>query len=192
MFQNVSECSRMFQNASRMFQNACKMFENACRMFQNVPECIHFHELACSYISLHFNACRMLHNVPECSIMHAECSRMFQNAGSYISLQAVMQACMELHELACSFLSLHELLWAYMKFHELACSFISLHVHLQFYELVCSSFLCLSSSQEFRSACWMTEHLKCLWGSVTSRNITLRYDGGQEKYPRNPFNATLA
>ena len=46
---------------------------------------------------------------------------------------------MQLHELACSSLSLHSVPWTFMKFHE----------------LVCSSFLCLSSSQEFRSACFV-------------------------------------
>ena len=44
---------------------------------------------------------------------------------------------MQLHKLACRFMSLHAVPWNYMKYHELACS----------------SLLCLSSSQEFRSAC---------------------------------------
>ena len=61
------------------------------------------------------------------------------------------------HELACSSISLHSVPWAYMKYHELACSTVSLHAVpwacMQFHELPCSSFLCLSSSQEFRSAC---------------------------------------
>ena len=53
------------------------------------------------------------------------------------SLHEVTWACMQFPELALQFPELHEVRWAYMKLHE----------------LVCSSFLCLSSSQEFRSAC---------------------------------------
>ena len=70
-------------------------------------------------------------------------------ACSYISLHAVISACMQLHELACSSLSLHAVPWTWssMSLHEVpwAC--------MQFQQLPCSSFLCLSSSQEFRSAC---------------------------------------
>ena len=70
---------------------------------------------------------------------------------------------MQLHKLACSYISLHAVTWACMQVHELACGSLSLHcsmslhevpwVCMQFHELVCSYFLCLSSSQEFRSAC---------------------------------------
>ena len=49
-----------------------------------------------------------------------------------------------------SFMSLHEVSCACMQFHYLSCSFMSLYV----VSWACSSsFLCLSSSQEFRSAC---------------------------------------
>ena len=70
---------------------------------------------------------------------------------------------MELHELSyngltCSSLSLHALHWACMQFPKLTWSSMSLQVVWwacrQFHKPVCSSFLCLSSSQEFRSACY--------------------------------------
>ena len=107
--------------------------------------------------------------------MHAECSRMFQNvsecmqvcdlACSYISLYAVTEACMQLHKLACSYISLHAVTWACMQLHKHTCSYISLHAVtwacMQFLELACSSFLRLSSSQEFRSACWSCKLFDC-------------------------------
>ena len=118
----------------------------------------------------------MVQNVPKCSKMYAECSRMFQNVCrmhedpwacmqlhklpfSYISLHEITEACMLLQKLACSYISLNAIPWTYMKFHELTRSSLSLQAVsracncMQFHELVCSSFLCLSSSQEFRSAC---------------------------------------
>ena len=55
---------------------------------------------------------------------------------------------MQLHKLTCSYISLRADTWACMQLHELACS----------------SFLRLSSSQEFRSACWKISFL----ASVTS------------------------
>ena len=69
MFQNVPECSRMFQNECRMFKNAFKMHSECSRMFQNVPECSR--KL--------LNVPEFMENVPECTRMHAECSRMFLN-----------------------------------------------------------------------------------------------------------------
>ena len=64
---------------------------------------------------------------------------------------------MQLHKLSCRSMSLHAVPWAYMKF-------MSLHevpwAYMKFHELVCSSFLCLSSSQEFWSACFC---LSFLW-----------------------------
>ena len=68
------------------------------------------------------------------------------------------KAYMQLHNLACSYISWHAVHWAsYMQFPELSWSSMSLHevpwACMQFHELVCCSFLCLSSSQEFRSAC---------------------------------------
>ena len=64
---------------------------------------------------------------------------------------------MQLDKLACSYISFDAVLWAFIKFHELTSSSMSLHAVswacMQFHELVCSSFLCLSSSQEFSSAC---------------------------------------
>ena len=54
---------------------------------------------------------------------------------------------------------------------EFACSYISLQAGpwacMQFHELVCSSFLCLSSSQELRSACYNHQsipHIIWLYG----------------------------
>ena len=68
-----------------------------------------------------------------------ECSRMFQNACKMF--QSVLE-CSRMH--ACS---LHEVSRACMRYHE----------------LVCSSFLCLSSSQEFRSACFFVWSTVLLW-----------------------------
>ena len=112
---------------------------------QKVSECSRIHA-ECS--RMFQNACRMfqndqvcMQNAPVCCSMHVECSknscRMFQNACRSMSLHAGPWACMQLHKLACSYISLHAVTWGCMQFHE----------------LVCSSYLCLSSSQEFRSAC---------------------------------------
>ena len=103
--------------------------------------------------------CKMFLDVPECSRMHAKYSRMLQNelACSYMSLHSDTWTCMQLHKLTCSYISLHTVTWACMQFPELAYSCMSLHAvlwaYLQLHELACSSFLRLSSSQEFRSAC---------------------------------------
>ena len=79
-------------------------------------------------------------------------------AHNYMSLHAVTWACMQLLELACSSLSFQEVPWGCMQFHKLACSSISLHAvpraSMQFHDLVCCCSLSLSSSQEFRSACY--------------------------------------
>ena len=48
-------------------------------------------------------------------------------ACSFISLHAVLWACMLFHELTFTSMSLHALPWACMHFHELASSYISLH-----------------------------------------------------------------
>ena len=53
---------------------------------------------------------------------------------------------MQLHKLACSYTKLHAVTWACMQLHK----------------LTCSSFLRLSSSQEFRSACLKTCLFSCL------------------------------
>ena len=55
-------------------------------------------------------------------------------------------ACMQLHKLKCSYI--HKLTYSYISLHAItrAC--------MQFPELACSSFLHLSSSQEFCSACF--------------------------------------
>ena len=85
---------------------------------------------------------------------------------------------MKFHELACSYISLQAVPWTWdprllmvsqgsKALHELAVPW----AYMQFYELVCSSFLCLSSSQEFHSACsfWVPRvvpnkfYLKCLF-----------------------------
>ena len=71
----------------------------------------------------------------------------------YLSLHAVPWACMKFHELTWSSMGLHAVSWAFMQFHELEYS----------------SFLCLSSSQEFCSACfswlWFTnsQHFGTIW-----------------------------
>ena len=65
-----------------MLQNACRKFQNACRIFQN--------------------ACRMIQNVTKCMQIYE-----LLHACSYISLHAVLYACMQLHKLTCSYMSLH-------------------------------------------------------------------------------------
>ena len=79
------------------------------------------------------HACRMFQNA----------WRMFQSACRFMSLHAITWYCMQLHDLACSSLSLHAVPWSFMNFNE----------------LTCSSFLCLSSSQEFCSACYFNPSL---------------------------------
>ena len=68
---------------------------------------------------------------------------------------------MQVHELACRSMSLYAVPWDYMS-----C--------MQFHELVCSFFFCLSSSQEFRSACCFRHELSvCLYGTKLSRALIL-------------------
>ena len=59
--------------------------ENACRIFQNVPACIRMFQLF-------QNTCRSM--------------KVYELACSYIRLNAVTKACMELHELSCRSMSL--------------------------------------------------------------------------------------
>merc|ERR1712074_520323 len=71
MFQNVSECSRIYAECSRMYAEGSRMY--AERMFQNVPKCS-----------------RMFQNVPECTRMFqnvSECSRMYAECGRCISVR---------------------------------------------------------------------------------------------------------
>ena len=73
------------------------------------------------------------------SIGISGCLYSLQNAIKFRPrLPKVSQGCMQFHEIAGISMSLHAVARAVMQFHE----------------LVCSSFLCLSSSQEFRSACF--------------------------------------
>ena len=128
---NVPECSRMHVECPKMFQNACRMFQNTCIMFQNVLECM-----------------QIFQNFPEC---------MEKVPASTSLLYAGLWACMQLHKLTCSYISLHAVTRALMQVRKLSCSSLSLHevpwACMQFHELVRSSFFCLSSSQEFCSAC---------------------------------------
>ena len=81
---------------------------------------------------------------------------------------------MQLHNLAFSYVSLHAVPWACMQFHE----------------LVCSSFLRLSSSQEFCSACLRRHMFEMLqeqpqrdreWpGAVLSRGRHVHYFWSEE------------
>ena len=112
----------------------------------------------------------------ECSRMHAVCSRM----------QADPWVCMQSHKLACSYMSLHAVTWACMQFPELSWSSMSLHeipwACIQSHGLTNSSFPCLSSSQEFRSAClvwvrncqgWFQLRLKWAKSFKDSMRLTL-------------------
>ena len=71
---------------------------------------------------------------------------MFQNACRFMSLHADWRS-MSLHSAQCACMQFPELTWSSMSLDEVswAC--------MQFHELVCSSFFCLSSSQEFCIAC---------------------------------------
>ena len=139
-----------------------------------------------------------MQNVSECSKMYAECMQIHEFACSYICLHAGPWACMQLHKLACSYIGLHAVTKAYMQLDTLACSYISFHAHavlwaymkfheliwifisLQFHELVCNFYLCLSSSQEFRSACYIDSLLMTpshLYGTVTEARglVSIRF-----------------
>ena len=91
MFQNVPECSKMFQNACRSMS-----------LHAGPWACMRSHKLAYSYKSLHAAtwACMQLHEL----------------ACSYRSLYAFTWACMQLHKLACSSMTLHAVTWACMQF----------------------------------------------------------------------------
>ena len=86
--------------------------------------------------------------------------QLHELACSYMTLHAVIWACMQLHELTCSYM-------ACMQLHELACSYMSLHAVtwacMQFPELACSSFHRLCSSQEFCSACLYRIKVQMHW-----------------------------
>ena len=69
-------------------------------------------------------------------------------AFSSLILHAVTWACMQFPDLACSYMRLHAVTWACMSLHRVPWACMQLH------KLACSSFLRLSSSQEFRSACF--------------------------------------
>ena len=132
--------------------------------------------------------CSRMH--AEYSRMHAKCSRIFQNA---CRMFQNVPECMQICELKCSHISLHAVTKAFMQLCKLAFSFISLHAVsltcMQFHELVCSSFLCLSSSQEFRSACFhlnlhrnlhvtptfIPSHPNLLWGKRNGTGHSLIY-----------------
>ena len=93
----------------------------------------------------------MYQNVQECSRMHAECSiqeciqsafRMFQNVPE--CMQTVPEYLQNVSECMQNVPECMQNVPEYMQIHELACS----------------SFLCLSSSQEFRSACYILSKLQ--------------------------------
>ena len=90
-------------------------------------------------------------------------------AWSSKSRNAVPWICMQLHKLTCSRKRC-------MQLHEHACCSLSLHevprACMQFHEPVCSFFLCLSSSQEFRSA--------CSWGNTDAQ-------GTWQVWARSPY-----
>ena len=86
------------------------------------------------------NVQECMQNVPECPRMYAECSRMYEKYPECSSMfQTVCRVCQNVPKCmqnACRSMSLPAVTYACLQVHELACSF----------------FLCLSSSQEFRSA----------------------------------------
>ena len=86
------------------------------------------------------NVCKMFQNVPECMQNVPECSRMYEKYPECSSMfQTVCRVCQNVPKCmqnACRSMSLPAVTYACLQVHELACSF----------------FLCLSSSQEFRSA----------------------------------------
>ena len=96
---------------------------------QNVPEFSRMHAECIP------ESPECMKNISEYSRMHAKCSRIFQNA---CRMFQNVPECMQICELKCSHISLHAVTKAFM----------------QLCKLVYSSFLCLSSSQEFRSACF--------------------------------------
>ena len=103
---------------------------------QYVPECMQIHDMMLQYSCRMFqNACR----IAEWSRMFKHACRMFQNACS-------------MFQNAYRSMILYAITKAWLQLHKLACSYIGLHAVI--YKLTCSSFLRLSSSQEFRSACF--------------------------------------
>ena len=150
--QGVPKCSRMLQNVS------LSVCVSVFGQHENLPYYILLQHPGCS---------RMFKNVQECSRMiqnDPEWSRMFQNNPECFRMNVDPWACMHVD---CKSMSLTAGPWAYIQVHELACRPMSLHAVtkacMKFHGLVCSSFLCLSSSREFGSACiWDT--LYCVLG----------------------------
>ena len=62
-FQNVLDCSKMFQNAYRMFQNVPECMQNVPECMQNVQECMQ-------------NVQECMQNVPKCMQIHELASRL--------------------------------------------------------------------------------------------------------------------
>ena len=89
------------------------------------------------------------------------CIQFQEQECSSMNLHTVPWAFM--HELESSYISLHPVTWIWIQFrghvspNVLPCSFLNLYevpcACMQFHELVHSFFICLSSSQEFCSAC---------------------------------------
>ncbi len=107
------------------------------KTFQNVPECSSWSSSWKSVKDITLVTSLSFRKVHEVHAGLWAWMQLHKLAYSYISLHIVTKACMQVYELACSSLSLHEVPWTCIQFHD----------------LLCSSFLCLSSSQEFRSAC---------------------------------------
>jgi len=68
MYQNVSECIKMYQKCIRMYQNVSeciRMYQNVSEMYQNVSKCIR-------------NVSKCIRNVSECIRMYQNVSEMYQ------------------------------------------------------------------------------------------------------------------
>ena len=87
-------------------------------------------------------------------------------------------------------MSLHAVPWACMQFPELTWSSMSLHAVswacIQFHELVCSSFLCLSSSQEFRSACYQSNTI-----GLSARNAPTNLSRRGSESPKRAWKISM-
>ena len=75
--------------------------------------CIQFHELACSFTSLH-------------TVTYA-CMQFHELSYSYISSHAVPKEGMQFYDLTCRSMIMHVVPLVYLEFYKLCCSFTSLH-----------------------------------------------------------------
>ena len=95
------------------------------------------------------------------SRMHADCSRMFQNACRFMSLHEGPWACMQLHKVACSYISLHAVLFFVWAAHK---NFAVLVMIITGYQVNVHNRICYNS--EKRTSSLLVSTVMKLWHTL--------------------------